>query len=65
MPLYVKGEKDNFWHWCKNCDNYPSAIEFTTVKMPVEDLCPECYEMANNDECEKGKSKLPAGGVNL
>lgn len=58
MTLYVRGENDTFWHWCKNCEKYPSDIEQTTTKRPTEDLCPECYENQASGNCESVNTEV-------
>lgn len=58
MVFYVKG-KDKFWHWCKNCEDYPEEITETTSQEPVNNLCPKCYQ---NSDCEKVTGSNPSDG---
>ncbi len=64
MVLYVLGEKDEFWHWCENCENYPTRIDETTMENPVNSLCPICYKNQQKKDCDDGESdELPPAGV--
>jgi hypothetical protein len=68
LTLYVTGENDIFWHWCKNCPKYPSeeGIDQTTTERPTENLCPQCYDKESNDDCEgKRDTSMPVGIISI
>ena len=62
MTLYVIGENDNFWHYCKNCSKYPFEITKTIIYKPKDNLCPECSKNEQNDKCEGKTIIIPPLG---
>jgi hypothetical protein len=62
LVLYVRGEEDKFWHYCKNCKAYPAKIIDTTITEPEFDLCPECFENESKNNCE-GKPSESVGTI--
>lgn len=60
MVLYVKGEKDIFWHYCKNCSKYPEEITDTKTEMPKDKVCPQCYANDQNNDCGGKPSDPPS-----
>jgi hypothetical protein len=60
--MYVIGENDGFWHYCKNCSKYPLEITNTIITKPKKDLCSECFENEQNDTCEGKTVVIPPLG---
>ena len=61
MTVYVQSANSNTWHWCKNCEEYPSNIDETTEKRPKQNLCPKCYHKDKNRDCEGQDYTYPPG----
>ena len=51
MATYVKGPNTDTWHWCRNCNNYPSTIAKSQSTRPSHDLCNECKAKENAGNC--------------
>ncbi len=52
---YVKGSKDDNWHWCKNCPQYPLYVYQRLFQKPRTKLCPVCWAKEHNGNCETDK----------
>jgi hypothetical protein len=51
MVEYVRGSKNDKWHWCKNCTQYPLYIYQKTSVEPRSDLCEQCKTKEDNRDC--------------
>lgn len=52
MGQYRKRRGSDTWHWCSNCNNYPTS-DFTTspTKPSSGDLCNECKAKQASGNC--------------
>ena len=51
MVEYVRGSKNDKWHWCKNCTQYPMFIYQKTPMEPPSDFCEQCKTKEKNRNC--------------
>jgi len=54
MGKYVRG-KDGRWHWCRNCDKWPSEVDEQRDERPSWDLCNECKAKEKAGNCKASK----------
>ena len=50
MGKYVR-DGDGRWHWCRNCDKWPSEVEEQKDERPNWDLCNECLSKERRKDC--------------
>jgi hypothetical protein len=54
MPKYVRIKGKDTWHWCTNCDKYPtgSDLDISYTKPNDYELCNECKAKAKDGTCK-------------
>jgi hypothetical protein len=48
---YRRAEQGPTWHWCTSCSTYPIENYFTRRSRPSSELCNECTDRENTDQC--------------
>lgn len=52
MVKYCRKIGSDTWHWCKNCNKYPSECHETSYRKPTSgELCNECKSKKENNNC--------------
>lgn len=56
MPTYVQAPGRDSWHWCRNCNNYPSNPAKRETHSGKErprsgELCNECLGKERQGNC--------------
>ena len=51
MVEYVRGSRNDMWHWCKNCTQYPMYI-YQKVSVKPPNLCEQCKTKQENGNCQ-------------
>ncbi len=58
MPTYVHAYASDTWHWCRDCNNYPSDPT-AHERLPADErpksgvLCNTCKGKESNDDCRQ------------
>lgn len=53
--MYVRLNRSDTWHWCKNCSKYPqgSDVVKSRNKPNSGELCNECKSKDSNNNCKR------------
>ncbi len=55
--MYRRKEEGDKWHWCENCQNWPTENFEEQYNRPDNgQLCQKCTENSNKGTCELGTS---------
>jgi hypothetical protein len=49
---YVRGSQYDYWHYCKNCTQYPIYIYQSTPMRPPSNICEQCETKDHNGNCQ-------------
>ena len=54
MPEYRKKKDSDTWHWCTNCNNWPTSNYDEQQNKPTSgELCNECKSKDDAGTCQK------------
>lgn len=51
VMAYRKREGSDTWHWCRNCNNWPTSGYTERTSRPSGDLCNECKSKEREGTC--------------